>query len=79
LAEGLVTLAEMKALVPYITSRGSAYRAQVVGYFDEGGPAARIETVIDATTATPRIVFWRDITHLGPGYAADLLGVETRD
>jgi len=79
LAEGIATLDEMKALMPYINAGGSVYRAQVVGYFDRDGPAARLETVIDATTAAPRIVFWRDISHLGPGYASELLGVETRD
>lgn len=79
LAEGIATLDEMKALMPYINAGGSVYRAQVVGYFDRDGPAARLETVIDATTTAPRIVFWRDISHLGPGYASELLGVESRD
>jgi hypothetical protein len=76
LAEGIVTLDEMKAMMPYVNAGGSVYRAQVIGYFDQDGPAARLEAVVDATTATPRIVFWRDISHLGPGYPTELLGVE---
>jgi len=32
--------------------------------------------VIDATTKPPRIVFWRDLTHLGRGYPLETLGVE---
>ena len=79
LAESIVDLAQMKALVPYITAGGDVYRAQVVGYFDEGGPSARLEIVIDATSDLPRMVFLRDISHLGRGYSLETLGVETRE
>lgn len=79
LAEGIVTLDEMKAMMPYINAGGSVFRAQVIGYFDRDGPAARIEAVVDATTDSPRIVFWRDISHLGPGYPTELLGIEARE
>ena len=54
----------MKALLPYVTTSGSVYRAQIVGYFDEGGPASRVEVTIDATTSPPTIVSWKDISHL---------------
>ncbi len=76
LSEGLVSLEEMKALIPFVTVRGDVYRGQFVGFFDEGGPIARIEVVIDATESYPRVVFWREISHLGPGYPPDFLGVE---
>lgn len=79
LSEDICTLDEMKAMMPYVNAGGSVFRAQVIGYFDRDGPAARLETVIDATTDVPRIVFWRDISHLGPGYPTELLGVEARD
>ena len=69
-------LATMKALSPFITSGGDVYRGQVVGYFEEQGPASRFEVILDATAATPRIVFWRDITHLGRGYSLDALGTQ---
>ena len=36
LIEGIVPLKTMKALQPYVTAGGSVYRAQVMGYFDEG-------------------------------------------
>jgi DNA uptake protein ComE-like DNA-binding protein len=78
LDEGIVTLAQMKALMPFITGGGSVFRAQVVGYFDEGGPAARLEVVIDATASPPRVVFWRDISHLGRGYPVEILGTEAQ-
>lgn len=67
LSQGIVTLDQMKTLLPYVTSAGHVYRAQIVGHYDEGGPDARIETLIDATSSTPRRLLWRDLTHLGPG------------
>ncbi len=76
LTSGLVTLDEMKALMPYVTTRGDVYRAQVVGYFDRGGPAVRLEVIIDATTALPGIVMWRDISHLGRGFPLETLGID---
>jgi type II secretory pathway component PulK len=76
LDEGIVTLTQMKALVPFVTGGGSVYRAQVIGYFDKGGPAARLEVIIDATAIPPRMVSWRDISHLGRGYPVELLGME---
>jgi type II secretory pathway component PulK len=75
LSEGLVTLEQMKTLMPFITAGGSVYRAQVIGYSDLGGPAVRIETVLDATTTPAKIVFWRDISNLGQGYPLETLGV----
>ena len=51
------------------------FRTGDTGYFDEGGPSARIEAVIDGTAGTPRLLFWRDISHLGRGYPLETLGV----
>jgi Type II secretion system (T2SS), protein K len=75
LAEGIVTLAQMKVLMPFINGGGNAYRAQIVGYFQGGQAASRAEVVFDATSPLPRIVLWRDLTHLGRGYTLDTLGV----
>jgi hypothetical protein len=75
LTEGVVTLAEMKQLSPFICAGGDVYRAQVVGYFDNGGPSCRVEVVLDATIQPPRLLLWRDISHLGRGYALETLGV----
>jgi DNA uptake protein ComE-like DNA-binding protein len=75
LSEGLVTLSEMKALMPYVTGQGSVFRAQIVGYYEQGGPSARIEAVIDATTPNPRVVFWRKLSHLGRGFPPEALGI----
>jgi len=75
LTQGLVTLEEMRALMPFICAGGDAYRAQVIGYYDEGGAASRLEVVLDATQQPPRVLLWRDISHLGRGYALETLGV----
>lgn len=73
-AEGLIDLNTMKQIMPYITSSGRVYRAQIVGFFDRPGPTSRIEAVVDATSPIPRLLFWRDLSHLGRGFAPTLLG-----
>jgi hypothetical protein len=75
LIENLVTLEEMRALERYITTRGDAFSGQAVGYFDAGPLAARGEFVLDRTGTTPRLRAWRDLTPLGRGYTAEVLGV----
>ena len=74
LQQGLVTLPEMKALMPYVCGGGSVYRAQVIGYFDQDGPACRVEAVVDTSSNQARVVFWRELSHLGRGYPLSTLG-----
>ena len=76
LSEELVTLDEMKQLLPYVTGGGSVYRVQVIGYFDRGGPAVRVEAVLDATTSPVQLRQFRDLSHLGRGYALETLGIQ---
>jgi hypothetical protein len=76
LSEGIVTLTQMRTLMPFITGGGDVYRAQVVGYFQGGQASSRAEVIFDATTPLPRIVLWRDISHLGRGYSLEMLGVD---
>ena len=76
LAEGIATLEQMKSLLPFVTAGGDVYRAQIVGYYEEGGPTARILTVISATTSPPRRLRWRNISRLGRGYSLELLGLD---
>ncbi|MBI5758850.1 MAG: general secretion pathway protein GspK [Planctomycetales bacterium] len=73
LFNSLATLEEMRQLDPYITARGDVFRTQVVGYFDAGGPASRLEVVIDASQQSPQVIFLRDLTELGRGYSSALL------
>ncbi|PHQ35624.1 type II secretion system minor pseudopilin [Rhodopirellula bahusiensis] len=74
LTEGLVTVDQMRALLPLVTARGDVFRAQVIGFDSGSGLAARGEAIIDATTPNPRIVHYRDLTHLGRGFDLSVLG-----
>ncbi len=76
LIKGVVDLDTMKSLERYICTGGAVYRAQVVGYFDAGGPYARIEVLIDATQSPPAVLSWNDIGHLGQGYPLEMLGID---
>jgi len=75
--QGLVDLETMKKMLPYVTTGGSVFRGTVVGYFDGGGPAVRVEVVLDATVVPPRVLFWREISQLGRGYSMADLGAES--
>lgn len=58
----------LRTLEKYITARTQVYRVQVLGYFDGGGPTARVEAVIDTNAGRPRVVYWRNLTELGKGF-----------
>ena len=75
LVEGIVDLATMKQMLPFICVGGDVHKAELVGYFDDGMGSSRAEVVIDRTGAFPRIVFWRDKSHLPLGYQLDTLGI----
>jgi hypothetical protein len=75
LAKGIVTPTEYKSLSAFICAGGDVFRAQVIGYYESGGSSARAEVVFDATGDLPRILFWRDISHLGRGYPVETLGI----
>lgn len=69
----LVPSSALQKLDPFITARGDALRLQSVGYFDGGGPMARIEAVIDASQVPPQVVFMRDLTEQGRGFTSQFL------
>ena len=77
LVEGVVTLQEMRTLMPLLTGGGDVFRAQIIGYFESSGAAHRAEVTFDATTVYPRIVSWRDLTHLGRGFDLSVLGLRS--
>ncbi len=80
LSEGVVDLAKMKKLMPLVTSGGNVYRAQIVGFYDSGGPAVRMEAVVDGTQPTAPVVRRRwELDELGAGYGPDILGVPADD
>jgi type II secretory pathway component PulK len=68
MTEANINPSVLQTLEKYITARAQVFRVQSVGYFDGGGPTARIEAVIDTNNGRPRIVHWRDLTELGKGF-----------
>ena len=78
-AEGIVTVDQMRQMLPLVTCGGDVFRAQIVSYNEASGVAHRSEFVIDATTVNPKIVSWRDLTHLGRGFDMAVLGVRNTD
>ena len=82
LVEGLVELEEMRLMFPFVCAGGDVYRAEAVGYiFDDTSgqerpeATSRVEAIIDTTGEMPRILFWRDKSHLSSGYSLETLGV----
>jgi hypothetical protein len=68
--DGLVTdIWAMRELDKYLTARGDVYRAQILGFFDGGGPVARLEVLVDGTQLPPKVTFCRDLNDLGRGYS----------
>lgn len=75
LVEGIVTLEQMRLLVPLLSGGGDVYRAQIIGYMEKNGVANRAEVVVNATSLNPKIVAWRDLSHLGRGFDLSVLGL----
>lgn len=76
LIEGVVDLEEMRLLSPFINVGGDVFRAQVIGYYQVDGIQSRNEVILDSTLPLPRILFWRDLSHLPQGYPVEVLGVD---
>jgi len=66
--EANLPVSKLQTLERYITARTQTYRVQSLGYFDQGGPVARVEAVIDTNGGQPRIIYFRDLTELGRGF-----------
>ncbi len=77
LVEGILTIEQMRSLTPLLTCGGDVYRVQIVGYFEGNGISTRSEVIIDATTVNPKIVSWKDLSHLGRGFDMSVLGQRT--
>lgn len=77
LVEGLITLDQMRLLTPLWTGGGNVYRAQIVGYFEANGVSHRADVVLDATSMNPKVIAWRDLSHLGRGFDLSVLGLRS--
>lgn len=74
LTTGVVTLEQMKQLMPMITAGGDIYRAQFVGYYEAEGPFTRLEAVIDNSGPIPTVSSVRNLSPLGAGFTVEQLG-----
>ncbi|MDG2471225.1 MAG: hypothetical protein P8M80_18220, partial [Pirellulaceae bacterium] len=63
-----------KSMMPFISAKGHVLRAEIVGFFAEGKISSRASVVFDTTDLFPRILFWRDKSHLSLGYTKEFLG-----
>ena len=77
LIEGIVDIDTMRSLSPFINAGGDVFRAQVIGYYQVDGIQSRSEVILDSTLPLPRILFWRDLSHLPQGYPVEVLGVDS--
>lgn len=59
-----LTPQKFQAIEKYVTGSSMVYRVESVGYLVGGGPAARVEAVIDIGLGAPRIVYFRDLGEL---------------
>ena len=76
---GIITdLAVMKQFEPYFCTQGAVFKATVIGRFDAQSPVSRMEVWLDASEGgkPAKIIRIRDISDLGPGYSAELLGAD---
>lgn len=76
LADGIVSLEEMKELEPYMTTRGDVFSCQVVGFFEAALPQARVRVVMERSSRSTRVSAWEDLGPLGPGFARSVLSAE---
>ena len=74
LVEGIVDLETMKTILPFVCIGGDVYKAEIVGYFADGAGTSRVEAVFDTTVAIPRLLNWRDKSHLPAAFSVEILG-----
>ena len=74
--DGVLTFEEMKFLMPFVCAGGDVYRAEIAGYFADGAGTSRAEVVLDTTEEIPRVLFWRDKSHLRKGFSVELMGTD---
>jgi hypothetical protein len=72
--EGLVPIEQMRGLMPLITCGGDVFKTQVIGYFEGSAPFCRVEAIVSGIGASPTVVFYRRLDHLGRGFDVATLG-----
>ena len=72
--EGIVTMDEMRAILPLVTCGGDVFKAQIIGYLEGDASSSRIETIVSAADDPPMVQFYRRLDHLGRGFDIPTLG-----
>ncbi|MCA9133818.1 MAG: general secretion pathway protein GspK, partial [Planctomycetales bacterium] len=72
--EGLISMDEMRAILPLVTCGGDVYKAQIIGYLEGNAAFSRIEAVVSGVGEIPQILFFRRMDHLGRGFDIPTLG-----
>ena len=75
--EGLVTIDQMRGLMPLMTCGGDVFKAQVIGYFEGNASFCRAEAIISGVGASPTMLFFRRLDHLDRGFDVATLGQRT--
>ena len=66
LTQNVVSAEVFKKIAPRLTTRSCRFRVRSFGYHIRTGTFCVLEAVIDTASGTPRIVYLRDLTRLGP-------------
>ncbi len=55
--EGILSMDEMRAILPLVTCGGDVFKAQIVGYVEGGAAFSRIEAIISGTMADRPVTY----------------------
>ncbi len=72
--EDILTVETYRAVQPWLTTGGDAFRCQIIAFRPRGGPSKRVELVTGPTEKGPRRFFWRDLTGSGMGFPVSVYG-----
>jgi hypothetical protein len=73
-AEGYVTMDQMRTLLPLVTCGGDVFKAQVIGYLEGSAAASRVEAIVSGAGDVPEVLFYRRLDHLGRAFDIPTLG-----
>ncbi|MCA9073489.1 MAG: general secretion pathway protein GspK [Planctomycetaceae bacterium] len=73
LTEQVLSLETFRAVLPFVTTGGDVFRAQVIAWRPVGGPSRRVELLLNGATETVGRIRWRDLTSLGVGFPVSQL------
>jgi hypothetical protein len=74
--QNLLDAAAFKTVAPFITARSFQYSVRCIGFGVPCGRYRVVEAVLDFSGSTPRVVYLRDVSRLGPPFALDAESME---